>query len=278
MWRRNEAVPQSVAAARQLSSRGLSAMQRNQWNDAETLLAQAVKTCPVDTEARRQYAEALWHRGATNEALSQLDEAIKLAADDATLYVRAGEMSQAMQRPEMAMKFAEQALDLDPKLASGWALRARITENTPAARQSLADYHRALGQKRDDPQLLLSTAELYRRMGQPQQALMTLQTLLDTYTPGEEPQQVVYLEGLAYAALERHEDAVDSFALAAQRGPPSAEILSRLAAEQLACGRTLEADRSVQHALALEPSHGPSLALRDRLAVAARPDTAAIRR
>jgi tetratricopeptide (TPR) repeat protein len=230
-----------------------------------------VKTCPVDAEARRQYAEALWHRGAAAEAFNQLEEAIKLAADDATLQVRAGEMALAMQRPELAMQFAEQALDLDPKLPSAWALRGRITENTPASRQSLADFHRALEHKHDDPQVLLNTAELYRRMGQPQQALMTLQTLLETYTPGEEPQQVVYLQGLAYAALNRHEDAVDSFALAAQRGPPSAEILSQLAGEQLACRRTGDAQRTVQQALALEPTHRASLALRERMEVAMRP-------
>ena len=39
-------------------------------------------------------------------------------------------------------------------------------------------------------------------MNHPERALETLQSLADCYTPAEEPQQVLYLSGLAYLALQ----------------------------------------------------------------------------
>src|SRR5262245_54627057 len=63
MFRQQGPVPKQVAQARQLSQQGLTAMERGDLHSAETLLGEAVKACPADIDARRQYAEALWQRG-----------------------------------------------------------------------------------------------------------------------------------------------------------------------------------------------------------------------
>ena len=57
-------VSRSLADCRRLSQQGVVALDRGQQEKAETLLAKAVAACPVDAEARRRYAEALWRRGA----------------------------------------------------------------------------------------------------------------------------------------------------------------------------------------------------------------------
>src|SRR5688572_4650610 len=64
-----------VLDCRQYTQRGLGAIERGQWDDAEAALQLAVKACPTDGEARRHYAEALWRRGARADAIAQLREA-----------------------------------------------------------------------------------------------------------------------------------------------------------------------------------------------------------
>ena len=69
MFRHQGPVSKSVAESRQLSQRGLGAMERGDVDAAEKLLGDAVKACPTDIDARRQYAEALWQSGQRDRAL-----------------------------------------------------------------------------------------------------------------------------------------------------------------------------------------------------------------
>jgi tetratricopeptide (TPR) repeat protein len=274
MFRHQGPVSKSVAESRQLSQRGLGAMERGDVDAAEKLLGDAVKACPTDIDARRQYAEALWQSGQRDRALAQIEQCLSQSPDDTSLMVRAGEMQLSLGSLDKALHFADQSLDIDPHEPRAWALRAHVEQNAGQFEQALADFHRALEFNHDDRQLLFETAELYRQLNRPQRALSTLTCLCETYAPGEEPQQVLYLQGLSLSALGRNDDAVDAFALALDHGPTTPELLARLADAQLAAGRQQEADQSVQRALAIDPNHAPSRALRERIDLAARPRTA----
>ena len=263
-------VPKSVASCRQMSQRGISAMDHGQWDNAEALLAQAVKTCPADAEARRNYAETLWHRGALAEAVAQLEEAIRISGEDAALQVRVGEMNLAMGRVAEALRRADQAIDLSPQSATAWALRGRANAAAGQLELALVDYQRALGIQHDNAKVLLETAELYRRLDRPQRALSTLECLVDTYPAGEEPPQVLYLQGLALVALNRYPDAVESYQAAAERPNPTPELLFRLSEAQMLAGRTTDAQRTLERALAQDPNYAPSRALAQRLDLAQR--------
>jgi len=243
-------------------------MERSDWEQAEQLLSKAVQTCPGDSEARRYYAESLWHRGRRPEAIVQLEGLVRVSPEDASLRARLAQMRLETGDISLARREAELALDLDPKLSLAWAIRGRVMLASGAPQQALADFHRALAYSPEDRGLLLEIAQIHRQMNQPQRALTTLQTLTDTYSPGEEPQQLLYLLGVTYAALGRHDEAAESLALAAGRGPADPEILARLGQSQLDLGRTREAMSAVREALALDPRHGPSLALMERLQTA----------
>jgi tetratricopeptide (TPR) repeat protein len=268
---REGAVSRSLATCRQLSQQGVAALEQDQPQQAEALLAKAVEACPVDPEARRHYAEALWRGGDGPGAIAQLDQACRLASEDATLWVRLAEMHLLAGQLQMARQNAEQALDLNPKLAAAWAVRGRVMQAQGQPQEALADLHRALGYAPEDRQILLEMAELYRQLNWPQRALATLHSLADTYSPGEEPQQVLRLMGLAYTALGRYEDAVESLSAAAVRGDPTPEILYRLAEAELLAGHPAEAEAAAQRALAVEPQHPPSRRLLDRLQLARQP-------
>jgi tetratricopeptide (TPR) repeat protein len=265
-----EAVPKQVATCRQLYQRGLTAMERGQWEQAEALLAQSVATCPVDPEARRHYAEALWRRGAAEKAVEQLREALRLSADDPAIAARLGQMYLDKGQIDQARQLAHQAIDQNPQLAAGWALRARVERASGQLDRALADYCRTLEFQRNDRELLLETAELYRQLGRPQRALSTLEALRESYRLGEEPPQILYLQGLAYTALARYDDAIDVYhaALGRTGAEPSAELYYRLAEAQWLAGRAGEAYRAIDHALRLAPGHPPSLALRGRIELA----------
>lgn len=256
-----------LLTCRQLTQRGISAVDRGEFDKAEAYFNQAVQSCGVDCEARRQYAEALWRRGAGAEAIAQLDEAIRLSSDDPALLVRSGEMHLARGNVETALSVANQAIDLDPRSPRGWLLRGRTLEHAGQLRPALADYHRALGCEAGNRDALLEVAELHRQLGQPQRALIALQTLSETYPFGEEPQQVFYLTGLAYGALGRHDEAAENFQAAA-RVQPTPEILYHLAQAELHAGRPLLARQAASQALALEPQNAACRELLNRLAAA----------
>jgi len=266
-------VSRSLATSRQLSLQGVTAMERDQWQRAEQLLQQAVLACGSDPEARRSYAEVLWHRAAREEAVAQLEEASRLAPEDAGLHVRLAEMRLAMNQVEPAIRHTQQALELDPKLPGAWAMRGRVMQANGQLREALAAYHRALGYGPSDRTIPLEIAELYRQLDQPQRALVVLQNLAETYSPGEEPQRLLYREGLAYKALGRYDDAIRSLSAANSRDAPSAEILCQLGECQWAAGRHAEAAAAAREAMALDPQHPQSRELLDELELARRPDS-----
>jgi len=258
-------VSRSLATSRELSRQGIAALERGEPQRAETLLEEAVETCPLDSDARRHYAEALWFRGAQSEAVAQLEEAADLAPDDAFLRVRLAETYLAMGQRDRAREVAEQAIDLDPSLAEAWAVRGRVMLAADDHRGALADFHRALSYAPGDRDVLLETAELHRKMGRPQRALASLQSLAETYSPGEEPQHVLHLTGLAYMALGQYDDAVTALSDAAVRQTPSPDLLSHLGEAELRAGRPEAAAAAARHALALQPQHQASRALLTRI-------------
>jgi tetratricopeptide (TPR) repeat protein len=259
---------QSAAAARQLTQQGTSALERGDWLRAESLFERAVATSASDAEARRSYAETLWHRGAATEALAQLEEACTHAGHDPGLAVRTGEVDLALGRLDQASRLADKALRLDSRFAPAWALRGRVAAAAGKPREALADYQRSLGLAPDSYEVGILVAETYRQLNEPEQALVALQALADRHSPGDEPQQVLHLEGMALAALARYEDAARVLSQAAERQRPTPDLLCDLANAQLLAGRPAQAQRALERALALDPNHAPSRALTARLASA----------
>jgi len=251
---------ESVAACRNLSQQGVGAMQRGEWEHAESLLGQAVETCPTNSDSRRYYAETLWHRGAREAAIEQIRVAV---ADGAApqIVVRAGEMLLATDQVDTALAHAEEALNHDPTLASAWALRGRVMRTTGRLDRALADHYRALDFAPNDVAVLLEVAELQQLRSQPQQVLTTVQHLLDLYPPGEQSPQALYQQGLAESQLRRYHDAVESFAAAARHDDSNVELLFQLGRAQLMAGQPTAAAANLRRAVRLDADHQRSIAL-----------------
>ena len=258
MCSKKKMVPESLATCRELSSEGISAMESGQLDRAQTLLTEAVTVSPSDIDARRNLAEALWQQGAYRDAAVQIEAAVRLDPRHAPTVVRAGEMLLAVGAGERAMQRAEQAIRLDANFAGAWALRGRVYRQRGEAASALADMQHALRFAPNDAGILLEVAQIQLELGKPQRSLSTLHCLLDTYHAGEEPQQVLWLEGLAYGALGRHQEAVESLYAASQRGQPRPDLLFQLAQAEQSAGQRSAATATLRQALALDDSHEPS--------------------
>jgi tetratricopeptide (TPR) repeat protein len=269
---RRTAAQEKIAAGRELSRQGVTAMEMGDWPQAEMLLQKAAQLAPEEANTRQQLAEALWHKGAASQALSHIEAAVRLEPTDAALLVRAGEMAFAMGNHEQALSLAEGAIQIDAKLAGAWALRGRVFRRLGQPERAIADLQRALALSPQNSEILLDVALYYRQRGQSARALTTLHYLLDTYAPGEEPQMPLLLEGITLLDLGRPQQAAESLQLAAHRGPPNVDVFHHLAQAEFAAGKYLEASAAAHQVLAIDASHQASRQLLTQLAANHQPE------
>jgi len=236
MLRRQQAATDAVGACRQLSREGAAALERGDCPRAQALLEEAVSVSPRDVDARRQLAEVLWQAGSRQEAVVHMEAAVRLDEHHASTVVRSGEMLLALNSVDKALARAERALSLDPTLPGAWMLRARVYRRQGDDEHALADFQQALRYHPYAPDALLEVAELQYQLGRPQRALASVQFLLDAYTPDDQPQRALWLQGLAYQAVDRPHDAAASLYAASTHGPANPELLYQLAQAQTAAG------------------------------------------
>ena len=174
-----------VTKCRELTQQGVTAKELGQWEQSEKLLERAVEASPTDTVTRRTLADVLWHRGATKEALVQMEAAVRLDSSDASMMVRDGEMLLATGATDKALRTSRRMQSASiQKLSSAWALRGRYLWQANQTDRALADLQRALQYSPDNPDVLMDVAAMYRQRGQHDRCLATLHHLFDTYPAG----------------------------------------------------------------------------------------------
>ena len=274
---RNGPVADSVIMARHLCQRGLHAIHNNQWGQAESAFARAVKACPDDQRARQHYADSLWRRGAIDQAIAEMSTAVELSEGDPSLIVQLGTMYLERGMLDEAFQQANLAVQTDRQMADAWALRSDVLRQQGKTQQALDSYHRALSYSPDDPRLGLEVAELYRELNRPRRALLVLQGLTKQYEPGHEPPRLLVLQGLALKALGRYDDALEQLRLARRGAVPTADVLFQMAELELRAGNVDSAWRDAVEAgrrgadreatdalLARIEANGPRLSIRRR--------------
>ena len=247
-----------VLASRQLSLRGLDAMHAQRWDEAESLFKSAIETHAANDDARRQYADVLWRRGNREEAVRQMEEAIRLSGGDPALHVQLGEMYLELGDLQRAWQQAEEALAAHRQSAAAWALRGDVLRRRGNAEEALASYHRATTYQPRYPRVQMAVAEIYQEQSRPRRTLATLQLLAEQYGNEPPPTEVLVMQGLAFKALGRYTEAIDSFVAARQRGEPTAALLYHLGESHWLAGDLANADLAIRAALASDPNHEPS--------------------
>ena len=189
--------------------------QKGKDEEAGKLFAQAIELCPVDERCRHQYAEVLWRQGHGRDAITHMQEAVRLSGGDPLLVVRLGEMHLALGEEANALRQANAAIAGRDDVAPAWALRGEILRRRGEFSEALACYHRALRYEPNDPRVQIAVAGIHREGGRPERALAVLDAAVDRFSPGPAPPEVLVHHGLALKSLGRFEEAVESLATAA---------------------------------------------------------------
>ncbi|MGL4595592.1 MAG: tetratricopeptide repeat protein [Thermoguttaceae bacterium] len=230
--------------SRERSRAGIAAMDRGDLTGAEKHLEEAVRLNKHDLDYRRHYAETLWRQGKYQESLEQLNEAIKRGgASDASLRISIAEKCLEMNRPNDALRHADEAIRLNSNEAKGWALRAKsrwflasedakkneTAENIQAnLKQSRNDYYRALSLSPQNRDILPELAAVQMLCKQPEASLATWQDLQEQYHRGSEPADIWRGKAEAYIALGRLDDATRCLKVAQIIEPSRPDIADRL--------------------------------------------------
>jgi len=221
----------------------MEALELGNLAEAEKQLENAVRYNRNDINYRRHYADVLWQQGKHQEALHQLDEALKRGGqNNATLHISLAEKYLAIREHATAHRHADEAVRLDPQGYRGWALRGRAkhfqaiqqagyVEHTMAIlHQAREDYLRAVSLSPNNRELLAELATIQMNCGQPEQALATWLTLQGLYPQGSEPDNVLIGKTETLTVLRRFDEAESNLTAIRQRGLENSEAGQRLQA------------------------------------------------
>ncbi|MDR3196795.1 MAG: tetratricopeptide repeat protein [Planctomycetaceae bacterium] len=222
---------------------GIAAMERGDLAEAEKRLEEAVKLNKKDVDHRRHYAEALWQRGKYQDALQQLDEAVKRGGvNDTSLHLSLAEKHLMLNHLPTAYRHADAAVRLAPKEYKGWALRGKAgwllaadqesADSPEKIQQYLAqaknDYYRALSFSPNNRELLPELAAIQMICRQPEHSLATWQHLQDLFPKDSEPADLLRGKAEVLIALQRFDEAIQCLNTARLREPELPEIEQRL--------------------------------------------------
>ena len=230
------------------SQQGIAALERGNLAEAEKYLEDAVRLNKNNVNHRRHYAEALWRQGKSQEALQQLDEALKRGGQNSvSLHISLAEKhleigEHAPDSLTKALHHADEAVRLDSQDYRSWALRGKAkrlqasqqagyVEHTMAMlHQSREDYLRAVSLSPNNRELLAELATVQMGCRQPEQALATWLTLQNMYPQGSEPNGVLIGKTETLMTLRRFEEAETNLVAIRQRGLANTEAGQRLQA------------------------------------------------
>ena len=122
---------------------GVLKAQQGKAEEAEGLIAAALKLNPQDGSALANYGNVLTLLGRFDEALQSYDRALTVAPDAETLRNRAHAL-QSLNRPGEALASYDAALQRDPNDAQSWFKRGVLLGELGRPDESLASYDRVL--------------------------------------------------------------------------------------------------------------------------------------
>jgi Flp pilus assembly protein TadD len=258
--RRQSKAGRDMMQSRQLTQQAQRDMHRQQWQQAEENLVEAVRCCPEDGDARECLADVLWNRGAAEAAIAELTKAVDLSGgQDPHLLVRLGRMYLVRGDLNAALARADAAREIDRAHAGAWALRGEVLLQQGQLQPALASLYRALSEDPDNACLRITLARVFQQQGRPHRAVATLEAVgPHQLTDAQLTQQFWMQKGKSLASLRRFAEARQALVAARQASAPSSELLCELAEVQLATGDVSAARRTAEEALQLarEPQQG----------------------
>lgn len=243
---------QDVLLARRMTQRGIDALDRGDVSEAEAHFTKALDCCPTNISARCRLADCLWKRGANQDAIAHLSEALARSRHhDTEMLVRLGQMRLDIGELEQAKQLANEALKSSPDDAAAWRLHAAIQHREHRRIEALASYQRSLAMEPENLEAQLAVAEIYHELDRPGRTLATLRRVDTWLAVEQQPPRVLALKGIALHRLNRFDEAAEMLAMAVERDQRNHALLTLLARAQYESGHYEQARRTIRDALPL---------------------------
>ena len=248
-------------AAREQGQLGLQFLQRGKLDEAEVRFAHAIENCPEDVRLRHDLAVVRREQGRMEEAIVEMQRAVGQSGGEPAWLAELATMQLSHGDLDGARQSADKAIERQPSLASAWQVRGDVFNKSGRHEDALRDYHRALSEGGDSPELLMQVADTYRMLGRPRRALSTLQRMASNFAPEDHPPQLPFARALAYQALDRHDEALPHFLIAQEQQGSQPLLLTQMAISQWQVGSRDAARASLTLASQIEPQNPRIIAL-----------------
>ncbi len=187
---------------------GVVSLQRNELNDAITLIGRGVIGEPGNAEAWGHLGIALHRAGRLADALGALDRCLQLVPNHLGSHFERAMVLNELGRPEEALEEYDRTIALDPGFFAGQLNRANLLFRMERSEQAAEGFRQAIAAKPEDPRSHNNLAVTLRALGQRGEALRAFEAALarDPKFPAAQTGR-----GIVLAELARYEESVEAF-------------------------------------------------------------------
>ena len=204
-------------------------------------------------------AECHWLMGRREEALADLDRAIKLSPRNGALIGGRGFLYQIMGRYGEALTDLTRANELSPDNAPIIYLRGRACHLLGRYEEALAEYARADELRPDSALLIAARGQTYQQIQRYQEALADLTRAIEL-DPGRS--WVLSSRGITYRQMGRYEESLADFTRVIDLDPGNATAISFRGQTYQIAGHYAEALADLTRAIDLDPGDATSIRVR----------------
>ena len=246
-----------VVAAALVAALSTATRVRNEtWSDSRLLWADVAAKSPGDWLARMQMGSVLARAGRYEEALAEIDEAIRIEPDSSRPRDLRGAVLLALKRPEEALASQLEAARLDPRDARARANAARVLEE-------LGRFDEAAAQLEESIEILPDDGSVHQ-LGRVRERQGRTQTALSLYLRSAEMnprnRAATADAGRLLASIGWATEAIEQLSAAlATPGDPraDAELRRHLGNALWGAGRPAEAIAALERSVAAAPESIP---------------------
>ena len=229
-----------VAAARQWTGNGIDAIRRGAVGEARACFSKASSQLPTDHHIIANVARTHYQEGQFEQAIEEMNRAIRIEDEEPELYVELGEYHLAAGNLQEATALAEKCLDRNHRLAPAWLLKGKVHAARGDHQTALCDFQKAIGIDASSDEAQLQIVQAYRKLGDPLRALSAVEKLLEKYPTGQQPELALIEKSTALLELKQNRTAIENLQSAISGNSGSQQLNVALAQAQELSGSQLD--------------------------------------
>jgi predicted O-linked N-acetylglucosamine transferase (SPINDLY family) len=239
-----------------LMDRAIALQRSGRWAEAEQLYLTLLADTPHDFAARHLLGVARAQAGRLEEALADIDAALKINPDDAEAVLNRANVLKLLDRPLEAVAGYDQALALNPGWTQAENNRGTVLQALGRFEDALAAYDRVLIETPGNVEALNNRGSVLQDLKRPAEALASYDAAL-RLAPNFAA--AFNNRGSALLELKRFADALSCFDRALTLRPEDAQVMNNRGNALQGLARYEEALAAYDQALAARPDYAQAL-------------------